>query len=464
VRRVLSLLLLPLAVGCSEDSTPTGSLVLIPGQETDAFTREPKPATLELRLISAAGTVQEVASMAWPAGAFDVGDLPQDQTGSFEAVGLDSSGKALLLGRTVPVQLASLDGAQLPLFMGRTAEMARPPDRMSTGRVGGVTGIVDGYLLITAGGEQVTDASGNSLAPSAASAYDVGLWGPLDAVPLLPRVPKSLVVIGGRYGLLVDDSGATWSDFDSANSNEAEPPAGSSFADVSGGSPIHAKDGSAWLFGATRRTGTPTSAVIAISTSLSLATVSLAAPRLGAAVALMPSGGVVIAGGAPGVAGVELLAGGASASTPLAFPADPVAGASAVALDASRVLLAGGVAPDGTPASPRIVDISCASSCAPAVLADDGDALLLGSHLHALSAGRALLVGEAPAGTSDAGRTRVVLLTISGQSLESTVIPLREPRKGAVSAMLPTGMPVVCGGLSPEGQPVRSIEVFTPPQ
>ena len=464
MRRVLCLLLLPLAVGCSEDSTPTGSLVLIPGQETDSFTREPKPATLELRLVSTSGAVEKLASMAWPTGGFDVGDLPLDQVASFEAVGLDTDGRTLLRGRTVPVLLENLDGAQLPVFVGRTSEMARPPDQMTTGRVGGVTGIVDGYLLITAGGEQVTDASGNALAPSAASAYDVGLWGPLDAVPLLPRVPKSLVVISGRYGLIVDDTGATWSDFDSASSEEATAPTGLSFADVAGGSPILAQDGSAWLFGANRMSGAATSAVIAVSTSLTLAKVSLAAPRLGAAVALMPSGAVVIAGGAQDVAGVELLAPGAAASTFLPFPADPVAGASAVALDASRVLLAGGAGLDGTPAPARIIDLSCAASCAASVLQDDGDATVLRSRMHGLSGGRALLVGEAPEGAADAGRTRAVMLTISGQSIDSTVIPLREPRIGAMSTMLPTGMPVVCGGLSPDGHPVRSIEVFTPPE
>lgn len=264
--------------------------------------------------------------------------------------------------------------------------------------------------------------------------------------------------------MIVDETGATRADFDSAASAEAVAPAGASFADVSGGTPAFALDGTAWLFGATRPHGSPTSAVLAIATDLSLASVTLSSPGLGAAIAVMLSGAAVIAGGAQDVPGVELLAPGATASTSLPFPPDPVAGASAASLDASRVLLAGGAGLDGTAAPPRIVDIAFAASCAPKELADDGDALVLCAQLHPLKAGRALLVGEAPPGASDEGLVRVVLLTISGQSMESTVIPLREPRRGAMSAMLPTGMPVVCGGLSPEGQPVRSIEVFTPPE
>ncbi len=451
-------------VSCDDDTAPNASLLLLAGAESDAFTRDPRPATLEVRVVSLSGKTQTLKTVPWPAGAVDLGAFDDGQTGALEAVGFDEAGNAVVAGRSVPLYLDQLGDGQLPLFMGRTGEMARPPGGLSSGRVGGLAEVVDGYLLITVGGDQVKGTDGASLSAAVASAYDCGMWAPLTARPEMPRLPKSLAVIGGRYGLLVDDAGATWVDFDTTLSEEADPPAGCSFADVAGGAALPALDGAVRLVGATRSQGAPTAATLGIASDLSLSSIPLSAPRLGAAAASMASGAIVVAGGAKDVAGVELIAPGASAAIPLPFAADPVSGAAAVALDASRVLLAGGRAPDGVLASPRIVDVSCAASCVAQPLDDDGDASVVGARLHALPGGGALLVGDAPEGAEDAGRTRVVLLTVSGQSLESSVIPLRSPRTGAISAMLPTGMPAVFGGLSQNGQPLLSFESFIPPQ
>ena len=45
-------------VSCDDDTAPNASLLLLAGAESDAFTRDPRPATLEVRVVSLSGKTQ----------------------------------------------------------------------------------------------------------------------------------------------------------------------------------------------------------------------------------------------------------------------------------------------------------------------------------------------------------------------------------------------------------------------
>ncbi|MBI5531101.1 MAG: hypothetical protein HY898_00195 [Deltaproteobacteria bacterium] len=462
----LPIFALLLSLHACSTSKPNATLVLIPGQETDAFTREPKPTQLKIHAVSIAGEKQTLASMPWPTGTFDIGDLPTDQFAALEAVGSTAAGDAVVRGRTLPMALGSLDGAEVPLFMGRVGEMARPPGSLPVSRTRGVAGIVGGLYLVTSGGTDVLDASGAPVTAASAIAYDLGLWAPLQytASSNLPRTPLTMAIVSLHFGLLIDAQGATWIDFDTTENVEATAPAGMTFADVAGGVPVLGEDGAAYVVGATRAGGTPTAAVLRVGSDLSLSALTLTAPRAGASAAWSSGKGLVVAGGNASAPGVEWLATDATQFVALPFAPDPVAGGGATTLDATHVLLAGGVDDKGAPAPARMIDPSCASACSAQAISGSEATALEAASAWALSATKALVVGTAPAAQPDAGQTRVVMVSLNALAATTKLVVLREPRIGATAAALPMGTIAITGGKSPSGQAVRSVELFTPPE
>jgi hypothetical protein len=436
--------------------------VLVPGHETDAFTREPKPTRLDINLISSAG-VRTAASMPWPSGTFDVGDLSPDEFAAFEAVGRNAQGEALLRGRTLPVVMGRLEGAQLPVFVGRVGEMARPPGYLPATRSGGVAGVLYGQVAVFTGGFDAVDGSGAQLSPSTAAGYDLGVWAPLSTLAVLPRAAQSMAIVGQQYALLLDAGGATWLDFDTAAEADAVAPSGLSFDQVAGAAPVMDDDGGAWLVGATRQ-GAAGSAVLRVNRQLTLQAYTLSAPRNGAAVAWVTGRGLVVVGGSDTAPGVEVLAPGSSEFVALPFAPEPLEGAAATALDGNRLLLAGGSDPQGTPMPARTLDLACSSSCTPQSLAGTENAALSSASAWTLSPSRALVFGTAPGGAPDAGNNCVVVVKVLGTTGQAEAIPLREPRTGATALALPTGQVAVAGGRSPGGQPVRTLELFIPPE
>jgi hypothetical protein len=450
--------------GCSSSSQPSATLLFITGQETDAFTRGPVPVRLDIRSVSFSGTKQLVTSVPWPASAFDLGDFPMDQIAAFEAIGLDAASTPVVRGQTLPMDLSQLGGAQIPLFMGRIGEMARPPGALPLGRTGGVTAMIDAHYWVVAGGSSVVDASGAAQTGASLAAYDVGTCKPLSDPVLLPRSPSSIATIQDHLALLIDSQGATWVDFDTPGTTDVSAPPGMSFADIAGAVPIMADDATIYLVGACRSDTTPSAAVLHIAADQTLSASWLSSPRSSAACAWIKDRGLVVAAGSSSAAGVEVLAKGSSTFAALNFAPDATAGAAAAPLDDRQLLLAGGLSADGQPAQPRIVDVSCSSNCAPLALTPTGTPFeLRDGLLVALSQSDALLVGTTLPGASNPGQTAVMRLSISGQQLSGLTVPLREPRSGAVAAQLPNGMVAVVGGLSDSGAAVRNIEMFIGP-
>ena len=228
MRRFAFPLLLALASGCSSEE-PSATIVLTAGQESDAFTRDPVPEQLQLDLLSATGTSKRLLDIGWPSGGFDIGDYDPNQTVAFEAFGRDASGQTVLRGASIYHALWLLDGAELPLFMGRVGETSRPSGQLPITRSNPVTGIVEARYIVSAGGSEARDSSGDEVSAATFTAYDLGAWNASSSHAALPRNPESLVMVMGRYALAIDEAGASWFDFSTYSTGEEDPPEGITF-------------------------------------------------------------------------------------------------------------------------------------------------------------------------------------------------------------------------------------------
>jgi hypothetical protein len=261
-----------------------------------------------------------------------------------------------------------------------------------------------------------------------------------------------MAVIVGSVVLGVGADFANWYDLDYGRFQVAELPSGlTSFAEIAGGQAIAGPEGSAFIVGGTR-SGEPTDKVLAISKTGQLSTIVLIGARSGAAASWIEGRGLVVAGGSEAAAGAELLAPGATAFVPLAYPPDGARGASLAALDSARVLRIGGKLPDASPAPTVELSLACGTDCVatPRGLAtglDEARSFVLGAE-------QVLNVG-----LDATGETRALLL----EGDQQVPVPLREPRRHASAARLPTGHVAIVGGTRvSDGSQARAVELFTP--
>jgi hypothetical protein len=416
-------------------STPTATFTVTTGDETDAFTRSPAPTLLVVDALDLTGNAQEVARTALPADTLPLGDKARTDVGAIRVTALDAAGKQLLRGETLYVQFGALENTPLEVFVQRLGELARMP------RGGAVLdaprlGVTNARYIIAASGMQVL-------------VYDLLTLQALSGIPSFPRAAKSLVTFGAA-AIAIDEQGATTIDLSTAQTSELTAPADGSFAEVAGGMTISAPDGSAYVIGGTRTSGGPSQRVLSITKDGAIAFVTLAVPREGACATWVDGRGVVIVGGnVPGAAGttnatvgVEVLAPGSGQATRLSFPADAVKGCGASTLDASHVLVAGGVgssADVGGAAPARVVDLSCGSMCTPAIW--PGPLPLVRAESFTLAPGAALVAGDDAAGASHVFRVTAT---------ESKEIPLKAPRRNARMIGLPVkGTVAIVGGAAP---------------
>lgn len=445
--RALPLLLLALAA-CSK---PTElSIDITTGLETDAFTADPPVTRVDVRVTSIDGEI-DVSASAKPGGTFDLGDVPIDQQVIVEVTGVDATGNTILRGRSLNgLPLDGISGGII-VFAQRTGAWARPPGGLSQTHVGGVTATLGERYLISAGGALAAGDT-KSTDPGHVDTYDLfSLAGGTSSA--FPRVPKTLVSLVDAL-LCIDDAGATWVDYAQSVTYDTTAPTGlASFADVAGGAAIAASDGRTFVVGATRRSA-PSQAVLAIATDGSLTAFTLEAPRMGAAAAWIEGVGLVVAGGSATGPGVEVLGPTATAFASRGFPPDPTEGAGAVTDGADGVALLGGTLL-GQAAPTRLFKPSCVTDCAvsevatatlPVALTGVSPYLIQGTHV--------IAVGDEAGGM---GLTRAFLVDLVGGSEE---IPLKEPRRGAVSVPTPLANLAIIGGERPDGTPASSVELY----
>src|SRR5579883_614714 len=338
------------ALACSCSSQPSGTLLLVtPDGETDTFMRAPTPAVLRVDEVDPSGTTRTLATAQLPVSSMDLGSLDPSSVETLTVTGLDDGGARVLFGESIPLELGALDGATLPIFVQRTGELALLPKPLADARRAPTLAVWGRYLFV-GGGADASLALNMQL-------YDFAALAPVASLPGLPRDPKSIAFVGS-VAWLIDDSDGQATEYDLASNTwqTVSPPAGGAFADVAGGGTVVATDGTQYVVGATRTTGSKTATVLVFGSSGQPSWASLSAPRLGAAAAWVDGRGLVVAGGSATAAGVEVLAPGASAGTALQYAPDPSAGAGASVLPNQHVLLAGGTTPAGQDATVREID------------------------------------------------------------------------------------------------------------
>jgi len=437
---------------CGEPMTL--SLVVTPGHEEDALSRAPAVATIEIVASSPDGEILRTAS-APPGGSFDLGEVPSTQLLDFELRGLDAGGQLVARGRSVTVPIGAIDadaGVELPLFLQRLGESARPPGALSVSHLRAPAAIFGERYLLLSGGERALDASGAEVDRASSAFYDLLAWGGATG-GALPRRAASLVVRGSSV-LLIDASGASWVDLSTGTSSEAAAPPGLDFADVAGGRTIDGLAGLSFVVGATRD-GAPTSAVLVVDEAGGLAAASLGTARSRAGASFVATRGLVVTGGSALGAGAELVSSDGTSTQPLPYASDATTGAAAVALAGGGVVLLAGGRLAGVAAPTRTLDLDCIASCVPTVLDELAVPALASRGLGYEAATTTLLAGE-----GDDGETLLFELEPTA-SPPVRALPLRERRNGATVAPAPNGTLFVLGGeLVGGGAALRVESVF----
>jgi hypothetical protein len=435
-----------LLVGCGSDPIPSGRMRLVQGLETDTWTRDPAPVNIEVEKQLLDGERSLLTTLTAPASEFT---LDNGAVGRYDVLGKDANGAVQVRGTSLLLDPRGFAGALLPLYVARTGEFSRP-DAMQrdVGEAPFLNFLFGRHLFaVERGGEP----------PVVTESFDAAYWDTYGGLPTFacsqgPCSFRSMAVILGSVLLGVGADFANWYDIEYGRYQIAQLPSGmTSFAEIAGGQTITGPEGSAFIVGGTRP-NEPTDKVLAISKSGELSTIALVGARSGAAASYVEGRGLVVVGGSDTAAGAELLAPGATAFVPLAYPADATRGASLAVLDSARVLRLGGKLPDASPAATVELSLACGSGCAPTPRGvptglDDAKSFVL-------DAEQVLSVG-----LDATGETRALLL----EGDQQLPVPLREPRRRASAARLPTGHVVIVGGTRvSDGSQARAVELFTP--
>ncbi|MEZ4224981.1 MAG: hypothetical protein R3B13_28770 [Polyangiaceae bacterium] len=433
--RPLPLLLLCVA-GCSSELVEPGRLRLVHGDEPDPFSEAPPTTRVTVERVTSAGERKTVYDAATPPKDFELG---QGGIVSFEVQGFAEDGSRRVWGRSIPIQTAGVAGLSLPLFVSRAARFARAPGRLQSTTAGPLA-VIGGRFLMAFGG---TDGD-----RAGADGYDLGVWAPLRTAPSFgcPSPPCRIesTAVAGDVVLAIGADWAIWVNFSDGSSGDAPLPEGlDSWSELAGGKTVESDDAQ-YVVGPTRP-GSPSGWAVRVDADGTLTALKLST-RQGAAAAWAAGHGLVVAGGSASVAGVEVLAPGATASVVLPYPSDETVGAALLAKN-DGVWRTGGTV-QGIPAPTVELSLTCGTGC---TASDVGSPLQL-SDVVAVDLGSDFIAVGSDAG----GRTKA-RLGVAGSDVE-----LRVPRSKAAALLLPTGHVAVMGGVDLDGQPVREVELYAP--
>ncbi len=454
-KHLISQALLALSLMACSDAEKNISIDIVKGHESDAFSQDPPVVRVDIRARTAEGDVTLKAS-APPGGSFDFGEVPADRLFSFDITGVDAAENIVLRGRSVGgIYLAALAGDYLPVFVQRVNTWARPPGELLHAHLGAPATTLAERYVVSSGGSQAFANTGEVLS-NTSEFYDLLSYGGAEG-PKLPRSAKTMV---GRLAALlaIDDEGATWVDFDLGGFGNVELPLGlNSFADVAGARPIESSDGRTFIVAATRTGAAAGDAVLVVAPTGVLSAMKLSSPRSGAAALWIDEIGLVIAGGSSTAAGIEILRPTGTVFEPQAYVPDETQGAGAAFAGTTRMVLAGGTLMNA-PAPTRIFDLECKSNCTANPIEMANLPLRLQDiSAYALDANRSIFVGSESEGEQ---MTRTFMLDLLAP--KATELPLREPRKGAVSTPTPLGTLAIIGGLHADGTPALTLETLFP--
>jgi len=449
-------------VACS--TTLQGTLNLVTGPD-DGFAMNPKPTSLLVQLIDSTGASTSTRVSLPSDAGLTLPSQPGSNIDILQVTGFDDAGEAVVSGTSIPLALDQLSGITLNLFVQRTGQFSRlpsadggtatfstPPTSLPL-----LTTIYSRYLL-------VGDGTGKT---AATQIYDTLTWQVLPSPPPLPIKPLSLAYVDTYTGsdaavdgsasiaallALGSNGSATWLDLTDSTGADAEvtveagAPAGGQFSEVAGGQTVITPSGMLYIVGATRLTGSATTAILRVSSTGTLSWARLTTARLGAAATYVQGQGLYVFGGTAATdaaatnSGVEVLADGegtAVAPSP-GLPADTTKGAGAIAIDSSHILLAGGAMANKKSAPVRFYALSDlngggsdAGASWPALPVTFTQAQVFGLTDSTSATGYSAMV----VGSTSSGAASAYVLTPTSV----TAVPFQVPRSKAQAIVLPNG-------------------------
>lgn len=441
---------------CATDEAPPAGTVLVTfGQESAEWA---KVQTLRVERTDGASTAVLFEGDAASASV-ELGAAAPDDAITLRAEVRDANGAPVARGRSATFSGRELAGATVPILLSPLAGSSRASAGLiggwSAGNTSSGTLLQGRYLLLA-------DASGSAASDEL---YDVGLLSALLGGPSWPRPPRTLLRAATSDVLVVDGEGASFTNvFRSGTSGTSNLSAQDASALV-GGAVLEGTSDAAgtstgrWLAGPCARSSTGVAAsdrVLHLTGADALIVSRLAAPRLGAACAVSPSGSLLIAGGGRPTLAVVDLEGKISEAT---LDDDRSFGAAFFSDDGALVLL-GGRGADGSATPAARIAFPCGDTCVatPVSLGSvaDGDGL---RDLEVLPSapGRAFFVARG----ADFDRW----LYGSSTTLTTSMTPLavRLERRSAYAFVLPGERLLIGGGTVPGGAGSVEVEVLTPP-
>ncbi len=466
---LLTLTILSPLISCTTTGD-SGLITLVAGGESaaDVFSSAPAPATLRVDAVTGAGTTlstSTIATVSLPATTLDLGNQPETTATILTVTGLagaDAGSERVLFGASLPMYLGDLNGYNLNLFVQRTGEFARMSDAGVTDtRTAPTMAIVDGRYVFVGGGEAGDKTT---------QLFDLLGYTWTTSPPTLPVVPRS-IVFDSLVAWLFDEGGAAYYDFSGGTaSTSIALPSGGSSGDVAGGATLTDSSGVFYVVGATR-SGAASSLVLKVDTGDTTQSgypygyptwLTASTARLGAAAAWAASYGLVLVGGntTSDGAGVEFFAQGATVGAPGAFSPDPTTGSGAAAIDASHVLLVGGVQGDGvTDAGVRVINLACVQGCAPTSCLASLPTPLVATQAFDIDALNATALGDDAAGNTHVYR---IASSDAWTTCSATEIPTKVPHIKARAALSPPSTIVPGSFLLFGGGADGEIEAFVP--
>lgn len=409
--------------------TSQGTLEITTGGETDVLTKDPKPTQLVVETFDTTGMAMRIGQAALPATTIDLVEQKKSSNATIRVTARDDQNTILATGSSLLLNLGVLADHTLQIFIQRNGELARMPREMGDAREDPVLATLAGRYIFMVGGSVGLQTQ----------IYDLMSLTALTNPPAMKILPRSIVPLSTAE-VLIGDSAALAFDFaktgDDALSTPAVP-AGLAWSEVAGGPTIQGDDGTQYVVGPARTTGMPTDKILIVKSDGTSSFATLGKARLGAATCWVSGRGLIISGSTMGMAGIEQIPPGTSASNPNTNFPDSPSGVCAP-LDGSRIVIATGP-------KAQLVDLVCTTSCMPAPF---GGAMIPNAPLQVFSstAKDVFALADDADGTTHAYRI----------GMDSTVeVAFKIPRKRARGLRLPTGSIAVVGGST-------TIESFVP--
>jgi len=237
-------LLLTAVLSCGK---PQGTLQITTGQETDVFTKDPKPTQIVVEAFATDGTSTRIGQAALPATTVELGEQKKAAVATLRVTARDDQNKILVQGSSLLLELGVLGDRTLQIFVQRTGELARMPCVLGDAREDPTLSVLAGRYILVVGGADATLAPKTQLC-------DLMSLTALPKPPPMPVVPKSIAPVDVGEVLVTDDAAKVF-DFSNSKSSDLSVPSGGTFAEVSGGPTVEGDKGIQFIVGCAESSG-----------------------------------------------------------------------------------------------------------------------------------------------------------------------------------------------------------------